>query len=52
MKEEEEKEKGGEEQEGDGREAAPNQFLPLPGSWECQETQEEPLLPRTHPEKR
>ena len=52
MKEEEEKEKGGEEWEGDGREAAPNQFLPRSGSWECQEMQEGPQLPWTYPEKR
>ena len=39
MKEEEEEEKGGEEREGNGREAAPNQLFPLPGSWKLQEMQ-------------
>ena len=52
MKEEEEEEKGGEDREGDGREAEPNQFFPLPGSWKLQEMQAGPRLPPTDTEKR
>ena len=52
MKEEEEYEKVGEEREGDGREAEPNQFFPLPGSWKLQEIQAGPWLPPTDTKKR